>query len=414
MRVWPEGGLWRHRDFLTLWAAQSVSALGNRITRTALPVIAVLAVDGSALELGVLAAVSFGPAALVGLLLGGTIDRARKRPLLIAADLTRALLVSSIPLAAVLDVLTMFQLYAVAGALGCANALFELTDNAYLPSLVAREQLVEGNAKLETTEALAEVAGPGLGGALIGWLGAPWAMVIDAASYLWSALWLGRIRAVECPAAPTPGDSVRADLRAGVRACWSDPTLRALLLASGVFAGAMGFLSALYMLYGLKELRLSPATLGVIIGLGGVSALFGALLATRVGALLSPRSALLVCLLVGQASMLLIPLAGRGSQGWAVMLLSAQQLIGDGFFTAYFIHAVSLRQRVLPAALLARGNGVFTVVFSLLLPGGALLAGALGGRIGVEPTLWIGAVWGLLAPLCLMVPRSTAVPSAPA
>jgi predicted MFS family arabinose efflux permease len=393
--------LWSHRDFLRLWAAQSVSALGSRFTRTALPVIAVLAVDGSPLELGLLSALSVGPGAIAGLLLGGRIDRSAKRPLLISADIMRAVLVLTIPAAAGFGALSMLQLYVVAAAVGCATVLFQITDNAYVPALVGKAHIVEANSKLETTEAIAEVAGPALAGILIDVLTAPVAMVIDAATYVWSAFVLGRVEAVETPAPAARGDSVRADLRSGFVACWREPRVRALLLATGVSTLTFGVFSALYMFYTLDEIGLSPAAVGMIIGVGGVAALCGALVSWRLAAAMGVGRAMIACLAIGQAGGLLIPLAGEVI--WlAIPMLVAHQFIGDAFLVAFEIQALSLRQAALPLGVLARANAVFAAVNGLLLPVGALAAGAAGDVIGVRATLWVGIGGGLLAPLLLL------------
>lgn len=397
----PPSSLWRHPEFLKLWAAQAVSAVGSRFTRTALPVIAVLSVDGSPLQLGLLSALSVGPGAVAGLLLGGRIDRAAKRPLLIAADVVRALLVLTIPLAAWLGVLSMFQLYAVAAAAGCATVLFQITDNAYVPALVGKAHIVEANAKLESTEAIAEIAGPGLAGVLIELLTAPVMMAIDAVTYAWSAILLTSIRAVETPAAAMEGDSVLSDLGIGFSACWHEPRVRPLLLSSAVSTLTFGVFSALYMLYTLDEIGLSPGAVGVIISVGGVAALCGALLSRRLATAVGLGPAMIICLAIGQAGGLLIPLAGA-AKGLAIPLLAAHQFIGDAFLVAFEIQAVSLRQAALPLAVLARANAVFSAVNGALLPLGALLAGVAGNALGVRPTLWIGVSIGLLAPLLLL------------
>ncbi len=401
MQWWPRGGLWRHREFLHLWAAQAVSAVGSRITRTAIPVIAVLAVDGSAVELGLLSAISVGPGAIVGLVAGGRIDRAAKRPILIGADLVRAVLVATIPIAAWLGALTMTQLYVVAGLMGCASTLFQMTDNAYLPALIGTRDLVDGNAKLETTESIAEISGPGLAGVLIELLTAPITMLVDAATYVWSALLLSRIRATESPAPATDDDSLAQDIRTGLRACWHEPLVRPLLVASAVSTLSWGFFFALYMLYTLDDLALSPGVVGAIISVGGVGALLGALLSRRTAAALGTGKAMFACLLLGQAGALLIPLAA-GPTAAVIALLVGHQLLGDGFVTAYQIQAVSLRQAALPLHVLARANGVFTVVHSALLPIGALIAGVAGEALGVRTAVWIGVVGGTAAPLALL------------
>lgn len=409
--LWPDTGLWRHRDFLALWGGQAVSALGSRITRTALPVIAVLAVDGSPAELGILAALSVAPGALVGLFLGGFIDRSNKRAILIASDLVRALLVAVIPILSWLDALAMAYLYAVAALVGAASSLFEITDNTYLPALIGVDQLAEGNAKLETTESLAEVSGPGLAGILIEVVSAPVTLLFDALSYLFSALCLSAIRArePELPSAAVPVEADRSagartgwrtDLQIGWRACMDRPVVRALLFASAAQTFVFGFLFALYMIYTLNTLGLSPGAVGVIISVGGIGGLAGALLARRLGAALGRGRTLLVTALCSQASLLCLPLAS-GQGAVSVGLLVGQQLLGDAFLVAFTVHAVSARQTELPLAVLGRGNAVFAATAGALLPIGALVAGFLGTQLGVRPTMWLAVCLGLLVPLLL-------------
>ena len=169
----PQGGLWRHPDFLKFWAAQAVSGFGSRISRTVLPVAALLTIEASPAEIGILSALSVAPAVLVGMLMGGRVDRSAKRPLLIGADLTRAALLFTIPIAHWLDVLSMHQLYAVAAGVGAASTLFQIADNAHLPALIGRPRLPEANAKLEATDAVAEIGGPGIARVLIEVVTAP-------------------------------------------------------------------------------------------------------------------------------------------------------------------------------------------------------------------------------------------------
>ncbi|MEW5931400.1 MAG: MFS transporter, partial [Gemmatimonadota bacterium] len=280
LRWWPTGGLWRHPDFLRLWAAQAASAFGSRITRTALPIVAILTLGASPTEVAVLSALGVAPGVVVGLWAGGRVDRTARRPLLVGADLVRAGLILTIPAAAWLGALSMPQLYAVAAAVGAATTLFQIADGSFLPSLVGRDRLVEGNARLEATDSVAEAAGPGIAGVLVELLTAPVALVIDALTYLWSALLLGGIRAREAPPAPAgPRPGVADDVRAGFRACLAHPLVGRLLLAEGVTYLFGGFYLALYMVLALETLRLSPAAAGLVIGVGGVGAFAGALLA---------------------------------------------------------------------------------------------------------------------------------------
>jgi Transmembrane secretion effector len=402
MRWWPSGGLWRHPDFLRLWGAQIASAFGSRVTRTALPIIAILSIGATPTEVAVLSALSVAPGVLVGLFVGGHIDRTAKRPLLIMADLVRSLLILTIPLAAWFGVLSLPQLYAVAAAVGAATTLFQIADNSFLPALIGRDMLVEGNAKLEATDAIAEAAGPGLAGVLIQSLAAPVAIIVDALSYLWSAMLLSRIRTSEEPAAVAGADTrVLGDILIGFHASLAHPLVGPALIADGVMFFFGGFFLALYMILALEALDLSPAAAGIIISVGGIGAFVGAVIARPLSRLGGTGPAMAISLGLGQAANLLIPLA-LGGGVLAIPLLVLQQLIGDAFLGAYLIHAISLRQRVLPQAVLGRANATFHVVTGLLLPAGALVAGPSADTIGLSSTIWIGACGGLLAAPVLM------------
>src|SRR6185503_14297186 len=193
--MFPRTGLWAHADFMRLWSAQAISAFGSRITRTALPIIAVQTLQESETVVALLSSVYLAPGVLLALFAGGVVDRSRKRRILIAADIFRAAVVVSITVAWWVGALTIWHLVTVGALVGAASALFTIADVAYLPTLVDKRELADGNAKLETTEAVAEVTGPASAGVLIGMLGAPIAVAIDAASYVWSAWMLRRIRA---------------------------------------------------------------------------------------------------------------------------------------------------------------------------------------------------------------------------
>ncbi|HET7463424.1 MAG TPA: MFS transporter [Longimicrobium sp.] len=405
LRWWPQGGLWRHPDFLRLWGAQVGSAFGSRITRTALPIIAVLTLQANTAEVAVLSALGVAPGVLVGLFAGGYVDRARRLPLLVGSDLVRALLILTIPAAAWTGWLSMPQLYLVAALVAAATTLFQIADTSFLPTLVGRDLLVEGNARLGATDSVAETAGPGIAGILIQLLTGPVAVIVDALSYLWSALLLSRIRTPEARgAARSHATSMWDGARAGFRACWADPLVRPLLLADAAAMFFGGFFMALYIVLYLETLRLSPAAAGLVISVGGVGAFAGALLAGVVGRVRRTGLAMIASLALGQAAMLFLPLAAYAGR-FAIACLVAQQLVGDGFLAAYRIHAISLRQRLLPDATMGRANATFHVVAGLALPAGALVAGPLGGVIGVVPALFIGTTGGLLAvPVLLASP----------
>jgi MFS family permease len=399
---------WRNRDFKRLWAAMAISAIGSRITRTALPVIAVGALAASATEAALVGALSYGPGALVGLFAGGWVDRRSKRALLVGADVVRLVLVLTVPIAWWLDALTLLHVAAVAAGVGAASALFQITDNTYLPELVGREDLVKANSTIEATESVAEISGPAAAGVLIRVIGAPLAMVLDAATYAWSALILLTIRPSPPPAvAPSAvKPSVLGDLRAGMSALWRDEVVRRLAIAEAVSLVSAGFFLGLYMVFVLRDLALSEAAVGVIIGFGGVGALGGALIAPRLAGG-NTRATLVTLALLAQLASLLIP-AARGDTVVIVALLVAHQLLGDGARMAYQVLAVSLRQRRLPAETLGRANGAFHAIMTTSLLVGALASAGMAGVLSTRTVLWLGLGAGLFAPLPLLtLPRDT-------
>jgi MFS family permease len=414
--------LWRHADFLRLWGAQVISAFGSRITRTALPIIAVTTLGQPGAVLGVLAAMQLVPGVILAMLAGGFVDRGRKRRILIASDLVRAGLVASLTLAWALGGLTMLQVVIVGACVGAATALFQITDVAYLPALIGRRRLVEGNAKLETTEAIAEITGPASAGVLIAALGAPLAVAIDAASYLWSAFMLGRIRAADGvhpghpgppaataqpPAAAAPDDvdvvvPVRTgeDFRIGLRAVFGHPLVRPIVLTLMVWSILGGFFMALYTPYCLRELGLSEAAFGVIIAMGGIGALAGALLARTLARVLGVGWTLFATSVLSLTCTLFIPLAASAtSHAMMIGFLVAHQLLGDGFAVAFTILAVTLRQTVIPRDTLGRANAAVHVCTIGVAPVAALIAGGLASLVGFRNAVWVGTLIGLTAPI---------------
>lgn len=401
-------GLWGHADFMRLWGAQTLSAYGSRITRTALPIIAVATLHEPELMVSALMALQLGPGIVVGLVAGGYIDRTRKRRILIAADIVRALAIASLTVAWAVGWLAMWHVIAVGVVVGTASAMFQITDNTYLPVLIGRHQLAEGNAKLESTEAIAEITGPASAGYLIAALGAPLAVVIDAATYVWSAVMLGRIRAVEARVAdgPTRVGQKRADLRLGMRTVFGHPIVRPIVVSHMVWSISGGFFMALYTLFCLRELGLSESVFGVIVAMGGIGSLGGALVSRRLVMRYGLGPTLLATSSLSLACALLIPLAGSSTAGSSLAvtfgLLSAHQLLSDGFSVAFVIQAVTLRQTVLPRETLGRANAAIHVCTSGLLPIGALIAGVLAELLGTRTAVWIGVVIGLVAPLFLL------------
>src|SRR5262245_15826311 len=309
MLALPRGGLWRHRDFLLLWSAQGISAVGSRITRTALPIAAIVTAGAGAIELGFLTVALTLPGAILAWLGGGMVDRRRRRPLMIGADLVRAVALLTIPCAAFFGHVTLSLLFAVAVVTGVATMLYSLADHVFITGLVAPKRLLDANGKREAVDAVAEISGPALGGALVAWLTAPIAIAIDAVSFVISALLLGRIRKAESVAPPSARTSLVDDVRTGIGVVWHNATVRALFLATATLTFCMGFMASLYTLYALTDLKLSAAQLGVTIGCGGIGGLVGAALASPVAVRWGARRTLIGALLVGGVVQVLVPLA---------------------------------------------------------------------------------------------------------
>jgi MFS family permease len=407
MRLWPTGGLWRHPDFLRLWAAQIVSAFGSRITRTALPALAILTLGASDGDVALLGALAVAPAVLTGLVATRFIDVAPKRPLLIGADIARAVLVLTIPLAAWAGALTLWQVYAVAVLAGAATALFEIADQSWLPAIVGRDHLVEGNTKLTASDSIAEIAGPGLAGVLIHLLTAPVAILIDAVSFLWSAFFLARVREHGGAPAETHDDPVEGAWQ-GLAAIWRDPFVRPIFLAEAIGMTGWGFFAALYMLFTLRELDLGIEIVGLIIGVGGIGAFAGAAICGPIVRSIGAGRALLLFIVLNMGAALLIPLAAYAGP-LMIVLLVLHQLLGDGFGAAFSIQATALRQTAIAPAVLGRVNAAFVAMHAAALLTGALVAAPLTEWLGILPAVIIGVALQCVAILPILSPRLLAL-----
>ncbi|MBP7687585.1 MAG: MFS transporter [Thermoflexales bacterium] len=396
-------GLWRQADFLRLWSGQTISELGSRITRDGLPLVALLVLGASPSQMGVIAALGSAVVLLISLPAGVWVDRLRRKPIMLAADLGRAVLVASIPIAALTQQLRLEHLYVVVALNGGLTVLFNAAYEAYLPSLIARENLVEGNSKLALSSSMAEVLGPGLAGFLVQWLTAPIAMAADALSFLASIGSLMLIRTPEPPPAPIETRRHLAhEMIEGVRWVWGDRRLRALALAGGTRSFFGNFYAVLYSLYALRYLGLDAAALGVTIAMGGVGSLIGSALTDRVVRRFGLGRALIGSGVIGGALSFLIPLAS-GPVLMATLILMLSQLGGDAFNTLNGITSTSLRQAITPDRLLGRTSTSLQVMIAGVGPLGALLSGVLAETIGVRETLWLAAAGVLLSTGWLIV-----------
>ena len=407
----PTARLWRHGEFLRLWGAQAISAFGARITREGIPLAAVLTIHAEPAQLGVLAALSTGPQLVVGLLAGGWVDRSKRRRLMIGADVMRALVLITVPIAAWMHWLTMVQLYGAAALVGAGSVLFDIADHAYLPGLIERGQLVEGNTKLRITESAAEIAGPALTGILIQLLTAPIAILVNALTYLASAAVLLTIRKAEPAPVPSEAEPLgglaqwRDDLARGFAIVWHEPLVRPLWLMTVTTSLFGSIFAPTYLYFAIKTLGLTPAMLGVTIAFGGVGALTGAVLGQRMARWLGLGPAIIAATVFVALALALIPFAPANPVGGMGVLL-VQQFLGDAFGMAAAVLGISLRQTVLPDEVMGRAGALFQAG-----PGAAAITGALGGgalsqTLGVRPAMMIAAAgllsvafWGLASPL---------------
>jgi len=392
--------LLRHPDFLKLWTAETISVFGSAITQLALPLIAATTLDVTPFEFGLLTTIEFLPFILFSLPAGVWVDRLRRRPILIAGDLGRAIAIASIPVAFAFDALTIWQLYVVGFVNGILTVFFDVAYQSYLPSVVERDQLVDGNSKLEITRSASQILGPGLAGILIGAFRAPFAMVLDAVSYVVSALFLTWIRRPEPPievhdtVADGPKPSMRQEVSIGLRYVLGHRWLRNIAATTGTSNFFGNVVNAILILYLTDERGLGPEAIGFAFSVASVGFLVGALTTNRLTERLGVGR-MLVLTAVG-FSLSNLPIAfAPDALIWPVLAVSG--LVGGFCSTGWNINQVSLRQAITPPRMQGRMNATMRFIVWGTIPLGAILGGALGSLIGLHATIVVGAIGGLLA-----------------
>ena len=399
-------GLWRDREFLKYWTASAISDVGSQITALALPLIGALTLMATPWEMGALTAATTAPIVIIGLFAGVVVDRLRRRPVLIVADIGRAVLLLTIPLASVLGVLRIELLYAVAFLVGALSLLFDVAHLSFLPSLIRRDDLVDGNSKLEVTAATAQVVGPGLGGTIIGILGAPFAVVLDAVSFLVSAWLIKRTRAVEAPRArPDERAGMWSEIQEGLRVVFAQPILRALMGCSATINLFGRMFLAVYVLYMTRELGLGPVGVGLVLATGGLGSLAGAVVGGPATRRFGFGPVMIASALGFGLTGLLVPLAVLFPRIALPMVVASE--FGQWMsILVYYVAAITVRQAMAPDRLQGRVNATIRFVGGSALPIGALLGGGLGGIIGLPLTLVVaevgtllGVVWLVLSPV---------------
>ncbi len=372
-------------DFLKLWGGQTVSMFGAQVTAVALPLTAALHLDASPAQMGLLVAAGSAPYLLLGLPAGVWVDRRRRRPVLIGADLGRAALLAAVPALALTGLLRMELLVGIALLVGTCSMLFELAYPSYLPALVGPERLQESNARLRTSMSVADLGGPGLAGLLVQAVTAPFALLLDALSFLASAAGLRAIRREEPPPDPAGRGDARAELLEGLRLTFTSPLLRAGACAAATYNLFWNAIETVLVLYVVRQLGMSPAVYGLAFAVGATGALLGALLSAPVARRLGVGRAIVASAAVSCTGLLLLGAVTDAETG-AVLLAAALFVRGLGL-TGWNIQIVSLHQTIVPGRLLGRTTSSYLLLSFGAGALGALLGGALGGAIGLRSTV---------------------------
>ena len=397
------GGLWRHSDFMKLWGAETVSQLGTHVSVLALPFVAIIVLEASAFEVALLGVVELAPFILISLPAGVWVDRLRRRPILVVSDLGRALLLASIPVAHWLDALTIWQLYIVGFAVGIFTVFFDVSYQSYLPSLFARDQLLEGNAKLEISRSGTQLAGPGIAGGLIAAVTAPIAVLLDAISFVASALFLFAIRKEE-PTAPTraerqAGPGMKTEVKEGLRWVLGNRYLRWIAASTATFNLFGSIIFSIFLVFAVRELELGPGVIGAIFAVANIGYLVGALVANR----LSRRFGVGPTIVMGASCSVSLLLLAAAPKSNPIPFLIAAQAISSMGIPIYNITQVSFRQAITPERLQGRMNSVMRFIVWGVMPLGSLLGGTLATWFSPRTAIWVGAIGMSLAVLPVLL-----------
>lgn len=394
--------LWRHRDFVALLFGETISQLGSQITLFALPLAAVLVLNANGGQIGLLKTLFTLPYFILPLAVGVLLDRRPRRPAMMLANAGRMLLVLSIPVLAALKFLTMTQLYVVALLGGALSVVFDLAYSSFLPTLIGRKRLGEANSFLQTGYSAAFLAGPGVAGLLVGWLGAATTLVADAVSYLLSLLNIGALRFREPP--PAMSQTRRrpfAEAKEGLVAVFRIAPIRQITLHSLIFNTSVQLIEVAFVVYALNVVNLGPTLFGAVVTIGGVGGLAGALLGAKLAKRLGYGPATVVAAIAESLIFILLPMVHGSRPALVAMFGGTFAVAGAGTGIASVLVA-TIRQSYTPDRMMARVGAGFRMVNSAAIPLGSAIAGALVTAIGIRPTLWVAPI-GLVASLAPLV-----------
>jgi MFS family permease len=399
----PRGPLWHHPDFLKMWTGQTISQFGSSISQLALPIIAVRLLDASAFAVAALGTVEFMPFLLFTLPAGVWVDRLPRRAVLIVGDVGRGLLLATVPVVYLVGTLTLAQLYVVGFLTGVLTVFFDVAYQSYLPALVEREHLVDGNSKLEVTRSAGQLAGPSAAGGLIQLLTAPYAVVFDAVSFFVSGGFLVAIRKREAPLENRDDGrrpSMRHELWEGLRYVVRHPYLRPQAISTGVSNFFSNLAGAILIVFAIRTLHMSNGLIGVVFGLGSIGWLTGAAVAPRVKRRFGVGGAtILGAALSGPAGLC----AALTPVSFPVPLLVVYGILQGWGAVVYNINQVSLRQAITPERMQGRMNSVMRFLVWGPIPLGSLAGGAIGSTFGLRTALFVGAAGGFTTALPIVL-----------
>ncbi len=396
-----ETSLLRSRDFRLLLVGQTTSQLGAQISGVAIPLLAVLELNATAFEVGLIGASSTVAFAVIGLPAGAWVDTWRRRPILISSDLARMVLLATIPLAALLGVLSIAQLVVVSLLAGFARVFFDVAYQSYVPSVIGRDRVLAGNSAMEMIRASGHVVGPGVGGVLVTLVGAASVVLIQAVTFAVSAASLAGIRRTESPVVrPAVRQRLRSQIREGLVFVGGNRILRATAITSAASNFSFAVASAVSFIFLARTLDLSPAVIGIVVAAGSVTVMLGAALTPRLSRRFGSARIIWLSLAITGPLTLLSPLA---QPGWTVVLIFVGMAAGEFGQIIYAITNVSLRQRLCPDRMLGRVTATMRFLIMGLFPLGALLGGVLGELIGARSTLWVAGAIIVLSPLPLIL-----------
>ena len=405
MKLRPGGNLWRHRDFTRFWFSDTVSQFGSQFSGFALPVLAVLSFNATPLDIGIITALAIIPYPVLGLFVGVWADRFRKRRIMVVCNFGRMLTLASVPIGYVLGTLSLAQLFAVALVTGLFSVFFDISYQAYLPILVDRGDLIEGNQKLQLSASGAQVAGPGIAGFVYQAIGGAFTVAADSIGYLVSAVTLLSVKKDEQPKVRNdqdPAPDFFAEMREGIEVVLGNRYLRMIAGCTATSNLGTNMVQAVLTIFALRTLRFTTTELGLVGSIGAVGFLAGVLVVTRFTARVGLGRILALSIAVPGAFVFL-PLA---TLGYPFLVLAAVSFVVGLSVPAYNVNQISLRQAITPDRLQGRMNATMRTIVWGTIPVGSLLGGLLGNNVGVVDTMYVGgaiaglaSVWIALGPV---------------